>query len=659
MTGITTSNGKSFADTSQLQQQNLENGTLARLIDGRRYAVLSVDNGAGIPLASGNFANPYSSEVKSFNTIAKAINDTRIIPESGSVSGDLIQVKENKTGTGGAGLWKAVLSTSVTENPYNIRQCVGVPSASLVLITNNEIDITQIGAVSGDDSFDNTAIIQHAIDLDIPVLVPVGIFAATSISPRTGMRLSGAGRDKSILKQVLLTAPSGQFSIFEPADTYSDIEVSHIGLDGNFTVNDAGGKYANQTGDGAINGWRMANMDNARLHNMDIKDFLTDGVYWAKISGANNVVPTNCSIDRMRIKARRNGVVVTQADGFSITNCLIYDVTDVSPFSAIDIEPFEDTTMKNGLIDNIIIQNCTKGIGMATKGPAALLNTFGENIICTNIIANLAGPAGISVHGINNVQLANIILTHPASVGATVDSSMIISQSKSSKVNNVTSVNADFAGVRVLDAFVGDLNDVDTDVQLSDITVINPRRHGIAIGNETGSINNNKITAQLNTCDVTSGVNTDGTGHGFLLGDINANFVSMTACRETSTDFENSLYFFFDSSVFLSVTSCDFEKVFATDDAIGTSQPVFEHMTLAASTFRALTGTNNPSFGGRVSVFNSGGSEAIRLDGDTDSIRFLSKTLNASVGNNSFYVSSADNKLKWRNNSGTEISLEP
>lgn len=61
MTGLTTNNGKAWADTDELQLQNLKADTIARLINGERYAILTTDSGSGLPLPNGNFANPVAS----------------------------------------------------------------------------------------------------------------------------------------------------------------------------------------------------------------------------------------------------------------------------------------------------------------------------------------------------------------------------------------------------------------------------------------------------------------------------------------------------------------------------------------------------------------------------------------------------------------------
>jgi len=73
------------------------------------------------------------SQSYEFLTLDDAITSTIAFPV-----GKVITLKERTTGDGGGETWDVVLSTSVTENTFNIVQCTGVPTLSLVLRVQTE-----------------------------------------------------------------------------------------------------------------------------------------------------------------------------------------------------------------------------------------------------------------------------------------------------------------------------------------------------------------------------------------------------------------------------------------------------------------------------------------------------------------------------------------
>jgi hypothetical protein len=81
MTGITTNTGRAFTNTTQLALQNLKSGTVARLITGERYAVLTTNSGDGVLLANGNYANLISEATRwkqktaNFTSVARESNE--------------------------------------------------------------------------------------------------------------------------------------------------------------------------------------------------------------------------------------------------------------------------------------------------------------------------------------------------------------------------------------------------------------------------------------------------------------------------------------------------------------------------------------------------------------------------------------------------------
>lgn len=94
MTGFTTNAGIAFADVAEMQTRSLKANTMARLITGERYSVLTTNLGSGVILANGNFANPLADAVTvlNSNTILIAGGDyisantaTHTVPSAGNV----------------------------------------------------------------------------------------------------------------------------------------------------------------------------------------------------------------------------------------------------------------------------------------------------------------------------------------------------------------------------------------------------------------------------------------------------------------------------------------------------------------------------------------------------------------------------------------------
>ena len=112
--------------TSQDYNEGLTTATTITLFD-------SYPAGSVVTLSK-NTSSGASSVARDFvhneATLDAAIAATNL------VTGDSINVAERSTGNGGGALWDVVLSTSVTENTYNIVQCTGVPTLSLVMRNN-------------------------------------------------------------------------------------------------------------------------------------------------------------------------------------------------------------------------------------------------------------------------------------------------------------------------------------------------------------------------------------------------------------------------------------------------------------------------------------------------------------------------------------------
>ena len=143
--------------------------------------------------------------IKNFATLAAAVADT------GLIDGDAISIAERTTGYGGGGLWDVVLSSTVTENTYNIVQCTGVATLSLVLreepyvIKAAQYGVIADGTLSA--GTDNSTVLQWIFDnMDSrsELILPSGRIRILSqlnlgVSRTLRIKLKGQGSPKTEL----------------------------------------------------------------------------------------------------------------------------------------------------------------------------------------------------------------------------------------------------------------------------------------------------------------------------------------------------------------------------------------------------------------------------------------------------------------------------
>jgi len=137
------------------------------------------------------------------DTIAIAIADTSI------QIGDVLDVEEYSTGSGGSGIWKAVDETTVTTNGANIRQS-DTSTIALVLRMEGDVDVRSLGAVAGSDvsvicqiivdagfkPFFSTPFVTYVWDTTVQVKNKVGVKftgkanlqATTTLYPNTSQK---------------------------------------------------------------------------------------------------------------------------------------------------------------------------------------------------------------------------------------------------------------------------------------------------------------------------------------------------------------------------------------------------------------------------------------------------------------------------------------
>ena len=107
-------------------------------------------------------------------------------------------------------------------------------------------------------------------------------------------------------------------------------------------------------------GLRFAGAVNASVSGLTIKNCWGDCIYVG--GNSKNVLIERCLLDH----GRRQGISVTKADGVTIRNCKISNVSGTNPQYAIDLEPNANDTVDHVLIENVEVVNCEGGL-LATK----------------------------------------------------------------------------------------------------------------------------------------------------------------------------------------------------------------------------------------------------------------------------------------------------
>lgn len=112
-----------------------------------------------------------SEKIEDYPTLTSAIASLNL------TDGDSLSVEERTTGNGGGATWDVVLSSSVTENTFNIVQCTGVGTLSLVLRDITPVSLPTLGAFGVDDN----ALLQAGFDTGAKI-VDIGGSGALALS---------------------------------------------------------------------------------------------------------------------------------------------------------------------------------------------------------------------------------------------------------------------------------------------------------------------------------------------------------------------------------------------------------------------------------------------------------------------------------------------
>ena len=137
--------------------------------------------------------------------------------------------------------------------------------------------------------------------------------------------------------------------------------------------------------------------ENVIIDGFNVKDCWGDCIYVG--SSSKNVTIRKCNLDN----GRRQGISVTSADGVTIEDCIITNVSGTNPQAAVDIEPNEGEVVDNVIIRNIHCENCYGGIETWRPEDARIGSVLIER--CTVVISQKKWP--IAVRHVESARIVN------------------------------------------------------------------------------------------------------------------------------------------------------------------------------------------------------------------------------------------------------------
>ena len=174
-----------------------------------------------------------------------------------------------------------------------------------------------------------------------------------------------------VIDGTLQLAPNG----FKSCDMIRVVG-SHVKIHGKGSIVGDRSKHTGHEGEWGM-GIRLDGSRNVTISGLTIADCWGDCIYIG--GGSKNTQISNCQLRG----SRRQGISITKADGVSINNCKIANISGTNPQYAIDIEPNKKCSVNNTLIENVDVTNCeggiratlpNKGVGNAMIGRVEIRN---------------------------------------------------------------------------------------------------------------------------------------------------------------------------------------------------------------------------------------------------------------------------------------------
>ncbi len=129
---------------------------------------------------------------------------------------------------------------------------------------------------------------------------------------------------------------------------------SHVKIHGKGSIVGDKSKHTGHEGEWGM-GIRLHGSRNVTVSGLTIADCWGDCIYIG--GGSKNTQISNCQLRG----SRRQGISITKADGVTVSNCKISNISGTNPQYAIDIEPNKRCVVDNVLIQNVIVTGCEGG----------------------------------------------------------------------------------------------------------------------------------------------------------------------------------------------------------------------------------------------------------------------------------------------------------
>ena len=369
-----------------------------------------------VQINTGSVSELVTGSGQSVNVLARdTLNDAVI--DTSLQAGLQINIAERTTGNGGGAMWDVVLSSTVTENTYNIVQCTGVGTLSLVLRIGAVLESNQIGCTGDGVTDDGPA---YRAGLEALKLLNGGEFI---FSPSANGYVLGAVRVDDV-NNITINGNGQTVLADDPALNPTGRSVIHFNRCDNVLVH-------NLTIDGRFSAWVHSGLDQSN-HNISWNDGnnITVRDCVLKNAGYPNTSSTDKQGDAVYMQADQSNIliedntfldvgrwgVVLEFSTTDVDNVRVLDntllTTDASNTSALGFLDFEfmsstaNTVMSNTVISGntanynayVALSNCThKNLtirdnflsGKATDG-SIKQTSFPYGIFVTNLVSNPA-----------------------------------------------------------------------------------------------------------------------------------------------------------------------------------------------------------------------------------------------------------------------------